>query len=335
MKAERPPPARDRRPARRSPRRSPGAEPRGGRRHPQGGARGRPRRDRAPARRAALCRHRGRRGLCLPDRPDPPPRLRFRHPPAPSARQRHHLGAAADDGGRRLWPRRDGAPFGRRHRLRHAVEADRLDRKRDRGDPLSALGPRPQGRPQHAQRRRGDPRRAAPTIRSAPPSRIALRLGRRGALRRGRGALLEGGRRRLGRRLRQGEARRARGAAPTDGRQPLRRRAQRQGGQRRPSRPPRSVLDRQICLSPARGRRAGRGRPALGRGAAPVPPRRALPVGGALPPPPDRRPRRGTAHLRLSARDRGADELCRPARHIARSSASCATISCTRRWSAT
>ena len=52
-------------------------------------------------------------------------------------------------------------------------------------------------------------------------------------------------------------------------------------------------------------------------GAAPVPARRALPLGGALPPPSRRRPRRGAADLRLSARDRGADELCRPARQIA------------------
>ena len=95
------------------------------------------------------------------------------------------------------------------------------------------------------------------------------------------------------------------------------------------------VLDRQICLSAALGRRAGRGRPVLARGAAPVPARRALPLGGALPPPPRRRPRRGAADLRLSARDRGADELCRPARQDRRSSASCATISCTRRRSAT
>ena len=51
--------------------------------------------------------------------------------------------------------------------------------------------------------------------------------------------------------------------------------------------------------------------------AAPVPARRALPLGGALPPPHRRRPRRGTADLRLSARDRGADALCRPARQVA------------------
>ena len=99
-------------------------------------------------------------------------------------------------GGRRLWPRRDGAPFGRRHRLRDAVEADRLDRERDRGDPLSALGSRPHRRPLHAQRRRGDPRDVG---RPDDPHRIArgtLRLGRRGAVRRGRDALLEGRRRR-------------------------------------------------------------------------------------------------------------------------------------------
>ena len=85
--ARRPPPARDHRPARdrrrgsRAPDRAAAAD------DPQGGARRRPRRDRAAARGQALCRHRGRRGLCLPDRPDPPPRLRFRHPAAPSARQ--------------------------------------------------------------------------------------------------------------------------------------------------------------------------------------------------------------------------------------------------------
>ena len=69
--------------------------------------------------------------------------------------------------------------------------------------------------------------------------------------------------------------------------------------------------------------------------APPVPARRALPVGGALPPPHRRRPGRGAADLRLSARDRGADELCRPAGQIGRSSASCAIISCTRGRSAT
>ena len=104
-----------------------------------------------------------------------------------------------------------------------------------------------------AQRRRAD--RAAEGRPDGPhrDPRSALRLGRRGALRRGRGALLEGGRRRHGRRLRQGEARRARRAARADGRQPLRRRAQRQGRQRRAARPPRALLDRQICLSASSG----------------------------------------------------------------------------------
>ena len=63
----------DRRDDRRAARPAPDRD--GGGRHPQGGARRRPRRDRAAARGAALCRHRGRRRLCLPDRPDPPPRL--------------------------------------------------------------------------------------------------------------------------------------------------------------------------------------------------------------------------------------------------------------------
>ena len=117
------------------------------RRDPQGGAGGRPRRDRPAARGAALCGHRGCHCLCLPDRPDPSPRLRFRHHAAPPARQPDHVGAAAADGGGRLRARRDGAPFGRRHRLRHPLEGDRLDRDGRRDDPLSALGSGPQGRP--------------------------------------------------------------------------------------------------------------------------------------------------------------------------------------------
>ena len=122
----------------------------------------------------------------------------------------------------------------------------------DRGDPLSALGPGPEGRP-FAAATVDELIRVAPARPYGPhrDPRGALRLGRRGAVRRGRGALLEGRGRRQRRRLRQGEARRARRAPPADGRQPLRRRAQRQGGQRRPARPPHALLDRQICLSAA------------------------------------------------------------------------------------
>ena len=170
---------------------------------------------------------------------------------------------------------------------------------------------------QHAQRRRGDPRRRRRPYDPHRDPRIALRLGRRGALRRGRGALLEGGRRRLGRRLRQGEARRARGAAP------------RMGDSRYVVEP--NVKEGKGGLRDLHalfwiGKYAYRLREVdelvevgllSADGAAPVPARRALPVGGALPPPPDRRPRRGAADLRLSARDRGADELCRPAGQIA------------------
>ena len=101
-----------------------------------------------------------------------------------------------------------------------------------------------------------------------------------------------------------------------DGRQPLRRRTQRQGGQGRPARPPHALLDRQIRLRRAIRRRAGRRRAVHARGVPPLPPRRQFPVGGALPPPPDRRPRRGPADLRLPARDRRADALHRPAGQV-------------------
>ena len=47
-----------------------------------------------------------------------------------------------------------------------------------------------------------------------------------------------------------------------------------------------------------------------------VPPRRELPLGGALPPPQHHRPRRGPADLRPAARDRRADALRRPARQV-------------------
>ena len=191
---------------------------------------------------------------------------------AASARQSDHLGAAAADGGRRLRPRRDGAPFGRRHRLRHALEADRLDRD-GRSRRSSICSGTWASRSAIRAARVDEVIRVADGRPHGPhrDPRGALRLGRRGALRRGRRALLEGRRRRQRRGLRQGEARRARRAPQADGRQPLRRRAQRQGGQGRPARPPHALLDRQICLSAARRRRAGRGRPALRRGAAPVP----------------------------------------------------------------
>jgi hypothetical protein len=135
----------------------------------QGGARRRPRRDRAPAGGEALCRQRDRRRLRLPDRPDPAPRLTISSCRLLPAQQPDRVRAAAADGGRRLRPRRDGAPFGRRHRLRHALEADRLDRAGDRGDALSALGPGAEGRPFEPLGRRDDPL-AATTTRSAPPS---------------------------------------------------------------------------------------------------------------------------------------------------------------------
>jgi [protein-PII] uridylyltransferase len=69
-------------------------------------------------------------------------------------------------------------------------------------------------------------------------------------------------------------------------------------------------------LSAARRGGPGRGRPALGRGAAPVPPRRALPLGGALPP----ALVAGRAEERLTfdyqREIAGADELCRPGRRL-------------------
>ena len=148
----------------------------------QAGARRRSHRDCPAPRRATLCRHRDRRRLCLPDRSDHPPCLRSCDAAAPSARQSDDLRAAAADGGRRLWPGRDGAPFGCRSRLRDAVEGHALDRDRDRGDSLSALGSRPQGQPVLAKRRRDDADdRRRPDDPDRDPRR-PLCVGRRGGL---------------------------------------------------------------------------------------------------------------------------------------------------------
>ena len=68
-------PPRDHRPARASPSGLDGADRARPPPSAQGGARRGPRRDRPAARGEALCRHRGRRGLRLPDRPDPAARL--------------------------------------------------------------------------------------------------------------------------------------------------------------------------------------------------------------------------------------------------------------------
>ena len=217
------------------------------------------------------------------------------------------------------------------------VEADRLDRdRRSRRSSIcsgtsasrSAIRRRSRRRADRARRRRPDGAHRDP--------RGALRLGRRGAVRRGR-------RRASGRRW---SPARSRGFV-TEKLDERDARHRRMGDSRYVVEP--NVKEGKGGLRDLHTlfwigkyayrvrerRRAGRGRPALGRRAAPVPARRALPVGGALPSPPRRRPRRGAADLRLSARDRGADELCRPARQDRRSSASCAIISCTRRRSAT
>ena len=169
MKAERPPPARDHRPARdRRAARRRGPQRRRADILKQALAAGRAEIARRLAERP-YAGHRGGRGLCLPDRPDPAPRLRFRHPPAPSARQ--------------CRPPRSGCccsavgGYGRGEMALHsdvdiafvtpwkptawtesAIEAI-LYLLWDLGLKVGHS---------HAQRRRGDPRRRAPTIRSAP-----------------------------------------------------------------------------------------------------------------------------------------------------------------------
>ena len=133
--------------------------------------------------------------------------------------------------------------------------------------------------------------------------------------------------RRQRQRLHQREARRARRAPQADGRQPLCRRAQRQGGQGRPARSPHAVLDRQISVSASRRVAELVDKRLLTRErAAPLPARRELPVGGALPSPLPDRPAedRLTFDLQREIAGACATPTCRP--HVA-SSASCSIIS--------
>ena len=118
--------------------------------------------------------------------------------------------------------------------------------------------------------------------------------------------------------VRRRQARRARGAPPPRRPVALSGRAQRQGRQGRLARPAHAVLDRQIRLSRARRRGAGRPRRVRRRRAEAVPPLRGFPVVGPLQHALPHRPRRGAAVVRHPARDRGAARLHRASGHAGR-----------------
>ena len=115
-------------------------------------------------------------------------------------------------------------------------------------------------------------------------ARGALRLGRPGALSRGRRTA--SGTRSCRAPSASSSPRSspsARSGTSASGDSALRRRAQRQGGQGRPARPPHALLDRQVHPQGARTGRAGRGRAADPAGIPRLPPRRDVLLGGALP----------------------------------------------------
>ena len=122
-------------------------------------------------------------GLRVPDRPADRGHPRSRGHASLPQRQPVAGGAPRDHGGGRIRPRRDVAAFGCRHCLPRRWQEDRLVRAGSRGDAVSAVGSRPQGRPFDPHARRSH---AAVEDRSDDPhglARRALRMGRSGALR--------------------------------------------------------------------------------------------------------------------------------------------------------
>ena len=225
-----------------------------------------------------------------------------------------HRRAHGGGGHRRLWPRPAGAGLRHRSAVPAALQADRLGRERRRVHALHAVGPRPEGRPRHPHGRRVHPPGQGRHDHPHGGARGPLHLRRPRALRRADRPLRPRGGVGHRLRLRRRQARRARRAPPPGRRLALSGRAQRQGRQGRPARPAHAVLDRQVRLPRARAGRAGAaGRVLQGR-VRHLPPRRGLPVVGALPPALPDRPGGGAAVLRRPARDGAAARLHRASR---------------------
>ncbi len=112
---------------------------------------------RAAAEKALIAERQGHRLRPPPLRPpgrDHRRALRPRRRPRPRAGRPQRRRAHDRDGGRRLRPRHAGARLRRRSPVPAPLQADAVGRDGRRVHPLFSLGPRPEGRPRHAQRLR-------------------------------------------------------------------------------------------------------------------------------------------------------------------------------------
>ncbi|CAA9226338.1 MAG: [Protein-PII] uridylyltransferase / [Protein-PII]-UMP uridylyl-removing enzyme, partial [uncultured Acetobacteraceae bacterium] len=237
------------------------------------------------------------------------PRLRGGHGPTggPGARRR---GTALRAGGdRRLRPRRAGPLLRHRPPVPDGRGAGRAGAAAGGVRPVPALGPGAEGGPRHPQRPRVHGGSGARHERAHRPGRCALPGGRAGGVRPLPGAVRPDP---AGARPRPLPHRQAGGAhRPPRAlrRQPLSGGAAREGGARRPARPPDPLLARALRLRHGADAGAGgagqpRRRPAVRARGSRHPAGLEFPLDRAVPPPLRRRPCGGAADLRLPARGR-------------------------------